>query len=129
MSEYHLSIKEIGILTNGKWPQWSRKVQVALQANGTWIYIEGAASTKPTTATELKDWHTTNDCIAGALCGIIDDALLQDLEKLGTAKEVWTHLKKKTHQGGIVAKLTALQAAIQARFTSHTSIIMTITGD
>jgi len=101
-------------------------VQAALQANGTWIYIEGAASTKPTTATELKDWHTTNDCIVGALCGIIDDALLQDLEKFNTAKETWTHLKMKTHQGGIIAKLTALQAAIQALFTSTTSIIMTI---
>ena len=126
MSEYHLSGKEIGILTDGKWPQWSRKVQVALQANGTWIYIEGPASTKPTTATEFKDWHTTNDCIVGACCGIIDDALLQDLEKFNMAKEALTHLKKKTHQDGIVVKLTALQAAIQAQFTSTTSIITTI---
>ena len=114
MSEYHLSMKEIGILTDGKWPQWSRKVQVALQANGTWIYIEGPASTQPTLATELKDWCITNDHIVGALCGIVDDALLQDLERFDMAKVAWLQLKKKTHQGGIVAKLTALQATIQA---------------
>src|SRR6266481_8321960 len=44
MAEYQLNAKETSILTEGKWPQWSRKVRAALRANETWIYIEGSSS-------------------------------------------------------------------------------------
>ena len=127
MSEYHLSMKERGTLTDGKWPQWSRKVQAMLKANSTWIYINGPASTQPTPAMELKDLLIINDHIVGALCGIVEDALLQDLERLTMEKVAWLYLKQETHQGGIALKLTALQSAIHTRFSTVTSIIATIT--
>ena len=126
MSEFHLRGKETGILTDGKWPQWSRKVRAVLQVNGTWIYIEGPTSTAPASSTDLTDWNIANDHIVGALCSIVTDALLQDLEKLTTAKAVWLYLKQKMHQGGIISKLTALQNAIHTCFSTPLSIMPTI---
>ena len=71
MSDYCFNIKETGTLVEGKWPQWSRKVRAALRANGTWIYIEGTASTQPMSYTDLKDWNIANDCIVSVLyCAI-----------------------------------------------------------
>src|SRR5882724_7361044 len=98
MSEYCLNIKETGTLVEGKWPQWSRKVRAALRANGTWIYIKGTTSTPPTSSTDLNDWNIANNCLVGALCGIINDMLLQELEKHTTAKSAWQYLKQKMHQ-------------------------------
>jgi len=89
MSEYQIRINEISILVEGKWPQWSRKVRVALRSNRTWTYIEGPSSMEPTSSAEIKDWHVVNDLIVAALCGIIDDMLLQELEKLTTVKTEW----------------------------------------
>ncbi len=88
--------------------------------------MQPESPTSPMELQELKDWHVVNDCIIGALCGIVEDVLLQDLEKLTTAKAAWTYLKWKTHQGGIVSKLTALQGAVRTRYTTPTSILSTI---
>jgi hypothetical protein len=110
MSDYRLSVKEIGILKEGKWPQWLRKVKGVLRAHGMWLYIEGSQSTPPKTSINITAWDATNDCIVGALCGVIEDSLVQEVEKLTTAKEAWTDLKSKMHKGGIISKLTPLQA-------------------
>jgi hypothetical protein len=126
MSDYRLSVKEIGMLNDGGWPQWSRKVKGALRAHGTWSYIDGPSSEPPKNATELAAWTVMNDRIVGALCGIIEDSLVQEVEKLTAAKDTWTYLKLKTHQGGIISKLTALQSAIRTRITSAASINPTL---
>jgi len=75
---------------------------------------------------DLKEWSMANDRIVGALCGIVDDMLLQELEKLTMAKVAWQYLKQKMHQARIISKLTALQNAIRTRFTTATSILPTI---
>src|SRR6266481_2732773 len=79
-----------------------------------------------TQSMDLKEWSMANDRIVGALCSIVDDTLLQELEKLTTAKAAWQYLKQKTHQASIISKLTALQNAICTRFTTATSILPTI---
>jgi hypothetical protein len=40
MSEYRLIVKEIGMLKEGKWPQWLRKVKGVLRSHGIWSYIK-----------------------------------------------------------------------------------------
>jgi hypothetical protein len=122
MSEYRLSVKEIGMLKEGKWPQWSRKVKGVLRSHGMWSYTEGSLSSPPRVTSKIAAWDVANDCIVGALCGVIEDSLVQEVEKLTSAKEAWTYLKSKTHQGGIISKLTALQSVIRTRITSATSI-------
>jgi hypothetical protein len=87
-----------------------------------WSYIDGPSSESPKNATELAAWTVVNDCIIGVLCGVIEDFLVQEVEKLTAAKDAWTYLKSKTHQGGIISKLTALQSAIRTHITSTTSI-------
>jgi hypothetical protein len=67
-----------------------------------------------------------NDRIVGALCGVIEDSLVQEVEKLTATKDAWSYLKSKTHQGGITSKLTTLQSAIHTRITSTTSINPTL---
>jgi hypothetical protein len=99
-----------------------RKVRGALRSHGTWSYINRPSSDLPKTSTELVAWTNANDCIVGAVCGVIEDSLIQEVEKLTTAKEAWSYLKSKTHQGGIISKLTALQSAICTRITSTTTI-------
>jgi len=126
MSDVKLNEKTVGTLKEGAWPQWSRKCKASLRAQGAWSYIEGPLVTAPTDATELVKWTTTNDRIVGAICGVVDDPLIQEIEKFTTAKTTWDYLKKKTHQGGILAKLTTLQSAIRTRFTSHSTISATI---
>jgi hypothetical protein len=126
MSDYQLSVKEIGMLKEGKWPQWSRKVRGALRSHGTWSYIDGPSSDPPKISTELVAWTNANDRIVSALCGVIKDSLVQEVEKLTTAKEAWSYLKSKTHQGGIISKLTALQSAICTRITSAATISPTL---
>jgi hypothetical protein len=126
MSDYRLSVKEIGMLKEGGWPQWSRKVKGALRLHGTWSYMVGPSSDPPKNATDLIAWASANDCIVGALCGVIEDSLVQEVEKLTTTKEAWMYLKSKTHQGGIISKLTALQDAICTRITSAASINPTL---
>jgi hypothetical protein len=126
MSDYRLSVKEIGVLKEGKWPQWSRKVKEVLRLHGMWSYIKGSQSTPPKGSTEIAMLDSANDFIFSALCSIIKDSLIQEVEKLTMAKEAWTYLKSKMHQGGIISKLTALQSTIHTRITSATSINPTL---
>jgi len=53
--------------------------------------------------------------------------LLQELEKHTTAKSAWQYLKQKTHQAGIILKLTTLQNTICTCFSTASSILLTIT--
>jgi hypothetical protein len=128
MCNYKLSVKEIGILKEGKWPQWLRKVKGALRSHRMWSNIEGSLSTPPKSAIKVITWESMNDHIIGALCGVIEDSLVQEVKKLTTVKEAWTYLKSKVHQGGIILKLTALQSAICTCITSATSINLTLTN-
>jgi hypothetical protein len=122
MSKYRLSVKEINMLKEGKWPQWSRNVKGAFRSHGTWSYIEGSPSSLPRVTSEITVWDVANNRIVGALCGVVEDSLVQEVEKLTTVKEAWTYLKSKTHQGGIISKLMALQSVIRTRITSAASI-------
>jgi hypothetical protein len=89
-------------------------------------YIKGSLSSPPRVTSKIAAWDVANDRIVGALCGVMEDSLVQEVEKLTTAKEAWTYLKSKTYQGGIVSKLTALQSAIRTHITSAASINPTL---
>jgi hypothetical protein len=92
-----------------------------------WSYIDLPSSNPPENSMELIAWTNVNDCIVSTPCGIIEDSLVQEVKNLTTVKEVWSYLKSKTHQGGIISKLTTLQGAIHICFTSATSINPTLT--
>ncbi|KAF8589057.1 hypothetical protein K439DRAFT_1613121 [Ramaria rubella] len=67
-----------------------------------------------------------NDRVVGALCQVVDDPLMQEIKKFVTAKKAWTHLKAKTHQGGMISKLNTIHTAIRTRFVSHSTFSATI---
>jgi hypothetical protein len=126
MSDIKLSKKTISMLKEGAWPQWSRKCKAALRAQGAWLYIKGPFITTPADTTEFVKWATTNDHIVGTLCGIVNNLCIQEIKIFTMAKNTWDSLKKKTHQGGILAKLTTLQSTICTCLTSHATISTTI---
>jgi len=89
MFDYRLSVKEIGMLKEVKWAQWSRKVKGALRAHGKWSYIEGSQHPSPQKASaDIVVWDTAKNCIVGALCGVIEDLLVQEVEKLTTPRRL-----------------------------------------
>ncbi|KAF8581385.1 hypothetical protein K439DRAFT_1619094 [Ramaria rubella] len=126
MSDIKLTEKSVGILKVGNWLSWSRKCKAVLRAQGVWNLIEGDNTTTPMDPVELLEWNRSNDCIVGTLCQVVDDPLMQQIEKFVMAKEAWNHLKSKTHQAGIVSKLNALHTATHTRFVPPSTFTATI---
>ncbi|KAF8580148.1 hypothetical protein K439DRAFT_1620025 [Ramaria rubella] len=126
MSEIKLTEKTVGIHKARNWTTWSRKCKAVLRGHSIWNLIEGNAESPPTDPLELIKWTNTNDHVVGALCQVVNDPLMQEIEKFVTEKQAWTHLKMKTHQGGRVSKLNAIHTTIRTRFTSHATFSATI---
>ena len=104
--------------------QWCR---AALKYNGLWNLIEGHHTTPPSDATAKEDWLDKNERVIGALCQLIDTSLIDNVESQKTPKAAWDSLKKKTHQGGIMTKLSALQAILATQFAEPSIFNTTIT--
>jgi gag-polypeptide of LTR copia-type len=126
MSDIKILEKDVGILQAGRWQQWSRKCKASLQSQGLWSYIKGPNKEKPTDLAKLGTWSNINDRIVGALCQVVNDVLMRNIEDFVTAHEAWEYLKSKTYQRGIISKMNALQAAIRIQFTTHEAFDSTI---
>ena len=127
MTDITITEKSVGILTVGTWPKWSRKCKAILRANGMWPYIEGDKTQPPSEAGKIPIWNEMNDRIVGALCHVVEDSLLQEIEEFRSASEAWMHLKRKTYQHGVNSKFHAIQSAMRLRFSNSTSISSTLT--
>ena len=127
MTDITITEKNVGILTVGTWPQWSRKCKAILRANAMWTYIEGEKSTPPSDTAKQPVWVETNDRIVGILCHVVEDSLAQEIEDFKSASGAWMHLKRKTYQNGANSKFHALQNAMRLRFTNPTSISPVLT--
>ena len=127
MTDIAINEKNVGILTVGAWPQWSRKCKAILRANAMWSYIEGDKTNPPQEATKIPVWNEINDRIVGTLCHVVEDSLAQEIEGYTSASAAWIHLKRKTYQHGVNSKFHAIQSAMRLRFSNPTSVSSTLT--
>ena len=127
MTDIAINEKNVGVLTVGNWPQWSRKCKAILRANAMWAYIDGDKTKPPSETAKHPVWYEMNDRIVGALCHVVEDSLAQEIEDFGSALDAWIHLKLKTYQHGANSKFHALQNAMRPRFSNLTSISSTLT--
>ena len=75
-----LKLKGVGLLTTDGWTIWSRKCKSILWSYGLWNYIEGPDSQLLTDTTKVDEWHRINDRVVGALCLVVENSLLQEIE-------------------------------------------------
>ena len=123
--DYNVNIIDIPKLVDGQWAKWAREVRSAFREAGMLGYITGSLK-QPTDAREFADWQIYNSRIIGTLGRIIDDALVQEIETLETAREAWLLLEKRMNPGGIGAKLNAIRNALMTKFSTSTPTTSTI---
>ena len=87
--------------------------------------MDGSLKT-PTDLKDNPDQLAYSSCIIGTLGCLVDDSLAQELLPDMLAADAWVLLKRCTSQGGIIAKLNAMWAAITMKFSKAKETNITI---
>ena len=122
---YDVKIRGIDKLVEGSWAKWKRDVTFAFLEAGLVGYLDGSLKA-PTDPKDNPDWLAYNSRIIGTLGRLVDDSLAQELLPDMLAADAWVLLKRRTSQGGIIAKLNAMRAAITTKFSKAKETNITI---
>ena len=87
--------KSIRKLTEGNWPNWSRRCRAALKYNGLWNLIEGWHAESPTDKSEREEWLDKNEQIIGTLCELVDTSLIDSVESQKQQKQPGIFWRRK----------------------------------